>query len=130
MSTLTAEIERRIQALEMKCYRRLLNISYKDYVTNKEVHNRIQNAIGVHDDLLIMVKKRKLRWYGHISRSLGMAKTVLQGTMKGARRRGRQKKRWEDNIKERIGMGFGDSMRAVEDREGWKCIITLSSVVP
>ena len=44
--TVTAEIERRIQALEMRCYRRLLNISYKDYVTNEEVRNRIQNAIG------------------------------------------------------------------------------------
>ena len=97
--TLTAEIERRIQALEMRCYR-LLNISYKDYVTNEEVRNRIQNAIGVHDDLLTMVRQRKLRWYGHISRSSGMAKTILQRTVKGARRRGRQKKRWEDNIKE------------------------------
>ena len=43
--TLTAELERRIQALEMRCYRRLLNISYKDHVTNEEVRNRIQNAI-------------------------------------------------------------------------------------
>ena len=92
--TLTAEIERKFQALEMRCYRRLLNISYKDHVTNEEVRNRIQNAIGVHDDLLTMVKKWKLRWYGHISRSSGMAKTILQGAVKGARRRGRQKKRW------------------------------------
>ena len=104
--TLTAEIERRIQALEMRCYRRLLNLSYKAQVTDEEVRNRIQNAIGMHDDLLTMVKKRKLRCNGHISRSSGMAKTVLQGTVKGARRRGRQKKRWEDNIKEWTGMGF------------------------
>ena len=97
--TLTAGTERRIQALEMRCYRRLLNISYKDHVTNEEVRNRIQNAVGVHEDLLTMVKKRKLRWYSHISRSSGMAKTILQGTVKGARR-GKQKKRWEDNIKE------------------------------
>ena len=79
-------------------------------MTNKEVRNRIQNAIGVHDDLLTMVKKRKFRWYGHISRSSGMAKTILQGTVKGARRKGRQKKRWEDNIKEWTGMEFGDSL--------------------
>ena len=98
--TFTAEIKRRIQALEMRCYRRLLNITYKDHVTNEEVRNRIKIAIGVHDDLLTMVKKQKLRWYGHISRSSDMAKTVLQGTVKGARRIGRQKKRWEDNIKE------------------------------
>ena len=88
--TLTAEIERRIQALEMRCYRRLLNISYKDHVTNEEVRNGIQKAIGVHDDLLTMIKKRILRWYGHISRSPGMAKTILQGTMKGAMGNGRE----------------------------------------
>ena len=68
--------------------------------------------------------------YGHISRSSGMVKTILQGTVKGARRRGRQKKRWEQNIKEWTGMGFGDSLRAVEDREGWKSIFATSSVVP
>ena len=83
-------------------------------MTKEEVRN---NQIGVHDGLLTMVKKRKLRWHGHISRSSGMAKTILQGTVKGARRRGRQKKRWEDNIKERTGIGFGDSLRAAEDRE-------------
>ena len=128
--TLTAEIERRIQALEMRFNRRLLNISYKEQVTNEEVRNRIQNAIGVHDDLLTIIKKRKLRWYSHISRSSGMAKTILQGTVKGARRRGRQKKRWEDNIKECTGVGFGDSLKAAENRKGWKGIVATSSVVP
>ena len=127
--TLTAGIERRIQALAMRCYRSLLNISYKDNVTNEEVRNRIQNAIGVHDDLLTMVKKWKLRWYGHISRSSGMAKTILQGTIKGARRRGRQKKKWADNIHEWTGE-FGESLRATEDRECWKGIVATSSVVP
>ena len=56
-------------------------------------------------------------------------KTILQGTVKGARRRGRQKKRWED-IKEWMGMEFGDSLRAAEDMEGWKGIVVTSSVVP
>ena len=58
-----------------------------------------------------------------------MAKTILQGTVKGARRIGRKKKRWEDNIKEWAGMGFGDSLRAADDREGWKGIVATSSVV-
>ena len=128
--TLTAEIGRRLQALEMRCYRRLLNISYKDHVTNDEVRNRIQNAIGVHDDLLTMGKKRKLRWYGHISGSSDMAKTILQGTVKGARRRGRQKESWEHYIKDWTGMGFRDSLRAAEDRKGWKGSVAMSSLVP
>ena len=47
-----------------------------------------------------------------------------------ARRRGRQKKRWADNIKEWTGMEFGDSMRAAEDREWWKGIVATSTVLP
>ena len=40
--TLTAESEKKTQAFEIRCYRRLLNISYKDYVTNEEVRRKIQ----------------------------------------------------------------------------------------
>ena len=42
--TLTAELEKRTQAFEMRCYRRLLDISYKDHVTNEEVRRKIQNG--------------------------------------------------------------------------------------
>ena len=42
----------------------------------------------------------------------------------------KEKKRWEDNIKEWLGMGSADSLRAAEDREGWKGIVATSSVVP
>ena len=87
--TLTAELEKRTQAFEMRCNRRLLNISYKDHVTNEEVRRKIQAAIGEYDELLTLVKKRKLRWFGHVSRSSGLAKTILQGTVKGKRKRGR-----------------------------------------
>ena len=45
-------------------------------------------------------KRRTLQWYGHVSRSSGLAKTILPGTVKGGRGQGRQKKKWEDNIGE------------------------------
>ena len=64
-----------------------------------------------------MVKRRKLQWYGHVSCSSDLAKTILQGTVKGGRRPGRQRKRWEDNIREWTGLEFGKSQRAVENRE-------------
>ena len=51
---------------------------------------KIQQAIRPHEDLLTIVKTRKLKWYGHVSRSSGLAKTILQGTVKGGRRQGRQ----------------------------------------
>ena len=50
------------------------------------------------------------------SRSSGLAKTILQGTVKGGRRQGRQRKRWEDNIREWTGLEFPKSQRAVENR--------------
>ena len=85
--TLTAEIEKKTQAFEMRCYRRLLNISYKYHVTNEEFRRKIQTAIGEYDELLTLVKKRKLRWFGHVSRSSGLAKTILQEKEKEADRR-------------------------------------------
>ena len=46
--------------MAMKCYSKKLRISYKDYVTNEEVRAKIQQAIGPHEDLLTIVKRRKL----------------------------------------------------------------------
>ena len=113
----------------MRCYQRLLDFSYMDHVTNEEVRRKFQATIGEYVELLTLVKKRKLRWFGHVSRSSGLAKTILQGTVKG-KRRGRQKNRWEDNIKEWIGMDFASSTRAAENRTKWKGIVADSSVVP
>ena len=101
--------------MEMRCYRKILRVSYKDHVI--EVRAKIQQAIGRQEDLLMIVKRRKLQWYGHVSRSSGLAKTIFQGTVKGGRRQGRQRKRWEDNMREWTGLEFGRSQRAVENRE-------------
>ena len=40
-----------------------------------------------------------------------------RGTVKGGRRKGWQRNRWEDNIREWTGLEFGKSQRAVENRE-------------
>ena len=79
--TITADIER-IQALEIRCFRKLLGISYRDHITNGEVSARTGNAIGPYEDPLTSVKRRKLKWYGHVTRSSGLAKTILQEQFK------------------------------------------------
>ena len=71
--------------MEMRCYCKI-HISYKGHVTNEEDRAKIRQAIGPHEDLTI-VKRRKLQWYGHVSRSSGLAKTILQGTVKGGDKR-------------------------------------------
>ena len=115
---------------QQRCYSKILHISYKNHVTNEEVRAKIQQAIGPHEDLLTIVKRRKLQWYGHVSRSSGLAKTILQGTVKGGRRQGGQRKRWEDNIREWTGLEFGRSQRAVENRGKWRKLVAKLSLVP
>ena len=91
------------------------------YVTNEEVRAEIQRAIGPHEDLLTIVKRRKLQWCGHV---------ILQGTVKGGRRQGRQSKRWEDSIREWTGLEFAKSQRVVENRGKWSKLVANLSVVP
>ena len=106
--------------MEMTCYRKILRISYKDHVTNEEVRAKIQQEIGPQEDHLTIVQRRKLQWYDYVSRSSGLAKTILQGTVKSGRRQDRQRKRWED-IREWTGLEFGRSQ---------KKLVAKSSVVP
>ena len=115
--------------MERTCYSKILCISYKDYVTNEKVRAKIQQAFGPHN-LLTIIKRRKLQRYDHVSRSSGLAKTILEGRAKGGRRQGRQWKRWEENIREWTGLEFAKSQRAVEKRKKWAKLVAKSSVVP
>ena len=62
--------------------------------------------------------------------SSGLAKAILQGTVKGRRRKSRQRKRWEDNIREWTDLGFAKPQKAVENRGKWRKLVAKSSVVP
>ena len=50
--------------------------------------------------------------------------------MKGGRRQGNQRERWEDNIREWTGLEFAKSQRAVENRKKCRKLVVKSSVVP
>ena len=127
--TLTAELEKRTQAYEMRCYRTLLNISYKDHVTNEEFRKNIHAPIGEYDELVTLVKNGKLRWFGHVSMSSGLAQTISQGTVK--RKKEKVDRRVGKTIlKQWAGMDFASSTGAAENRTRWNGIVANSSVVP
>ena len=127
---LTVKIERKIQTVEMRSFRRLLGILYKDHITNEEVRSRIRKANGPYEELMSTVKRRKMKWYGHVTRASGLAKTFLQGTVWGGRRRGRQRKRWEDNIRDWTGLDLSDAVRRAEEREEWRLLVAMSCGAP
>ena len=105
-----------MQAFEMRCSRRLLNISYKDHVTNKEVRRKIQAAIVEYDELLTLVKETETKMVWPCFKVFWFSKDNPTWQSERKRKRGRQKKRWEDNIKEWTGMDFASSTRATENR--------------
>ena len=75
------------------------------HCTNCQPFGAVVVVVAVAAALLLL----HLLLYGHVSLSSGLAKTILQGTVKGGRRQGRQRKRWEDNIREMTGLKFGKS---------------------
>ena len=71
----------------MKGLRKILHVSW----TAKKTNEWVLNKAGVKRELIDTVKARKLAYYGHTMRKQGncLEKEIMQGTMPGARRRGR-----------------------------------------
>ena len=128
--TLNKDLEKRISAFEMRCFRRLLGISYKDKISNVEVKNKILQAIGPYEELLTTVRKRILRWFGHVTRGGGLANTIMQGTVPGKRGRGRPKVYWGDSVRRWTGLGGSDLLEAARNRETWRRLVHVNSEAP
>ena len=76
----------------------LLGISYRDHITNNAVRDRIRQAIEPYDDIVTTVRKRKLKWFGHVSRSSGLACRFYKEQCKEGEEGGDKGKRWEKKI--------------------------------
>ena len=88
--------EKRIQAFENKCYRRMLGVSYPEYKTNKYVWQQMNGLVGRQDILFSAVKHRKLSWFGHVCRQDALLKTILHGTAEGGRPRRGPSNSWKN----------------------------------
>ena len=98
--------------------------------SEKKLIAKIQLANRPHKDLLTIVERRKLQWYGHVSCSPGLAKTIFQDTANGGKK---TKETKEEMGRQHQGMdrpGVAKSQRAVENREKWRKLVAKSSVVP
>ena len=74
-------LAKKIQAFKTKCTRKLLRISCLEYKTNDWVRSKINFLMGPQEPLLATVKRRKLAWFGHITRHDNLCKTILQGSL-------------------------------------------------
>ena len=58
--TVTADPQRYVEVLEVRCNRKIMNISYSDHITNEDIGKRIIAAFESHDNLVNIMKKRKM----------------------------------------------------------------------
>jgi len=116
--TLRRNKETCLDAFEMKGLRKVLRVSWTAKKTNEWVLNKAE----VKRELLDAVKARKLAYYGHNMRKQGscLEKEIMQETMPGARRRGRPRTAWMDNIKTWTGLSVEESIRMTKDRDKWR----------
>ena len=102
----------------MKGLRKILRVLWMAKKTNEWVLNKA----GVKTELVDTVKARKLAYNGRTMRKQGscLEKETMQGTMPGARRRGRPRTAWMDNIKTWTGLPMEESVRMTEQRDKWR----------
>ena len=92
--------------------------------TARRSNQSILKEISLGISLEIMMLKLKLQYFGHLMRRVdSLAKTLMLGGIGGSRRRGRQRMRWLDGIKDLMGMSLGELREMVMDREAWRAAI-------
>ena len=118
--TISKEMRKRLEAVEMWFYRRMMRIPWTARMTNQEVLQRM----GVTRELMTVIRKRQLGFLGHMLRRSGMEKNCLLGMVEGRRARGRQRMKWMDKIKELAGCErMNEILRLAEDRSDWRSIV-------
>ena len=87
---------KRINAFEMKCYRKILRISWTEHITNKSIRELQVEEQWLEDFL----RRQNLKYFGHLKRSEGLGKIILEGRINGRRERGRSRRLWERPIED------------------------------
>ena len=111
---------RRIDTLELWCWRRLFRVPWTARRSNQSILKEISPGCSLEGLML----KLKLQYFGHLMwRADSLEKTLMLGKIEGKRKRGWQRMRWLDGITDTLDMSFSKLLQSVMDREAWHAAI-------
>ena len=117
--TMNSNCKQKLEAMEMWCYRRMMRISWVKKISNKCV----LKIVGMERDLLVTIRKRQLKFVGHIMRKGGLEKLVLEGKVAGTRQRGRRRLNFIGGLASAVGCSAVEVLRRAADRTGFRNMI-------
>jgi len=124
--TIKAADSRKLLAFEMRCYRQILRVCWKDRVSNKTIRERVER----HHSVVDLIKQWKLRLFGHICRMKDqrLVKTVMLEMVEGERPVGRPSRRWSDDITDWCNCTLPEAVQLANNSQQWRIVTGLNGL--